>query len=129
MENTFNPELTFTFITLIVALAVSVYFYYCYNRTYNRYKKNIKELIKVKEELIETKTELIRKVDTVRGLDIENKFLGATCAKSNKILSKKIQNLASLYYEIQSIERRISIKDLEAFKQRCAEIYSETETA
>ena len=97
---------------------------------------NAKELIKVKEELIETKTELIRKIEmcqelhtTIRDLNGVKEVLTDMHTRTRGLLRQDRKKLIILHNDIQSIGRRISIKDLEAFKQKCAEIYGETPTA
>ena len=120
-------------ITAIVTLVLSTYYSFSANKKGNLYIKNLRELIRVKEELVETKTELIRKTEMCQGFIIENKYLAATCAKLNKTHSETALALfeeqikkVNVMGAIAAIGRRISIKDLEAFKQRCAEIYNET---
>ena len=120
-------------ITTIASLLLSTYFYFSSDKKMALYLKNLKELIKVKEELVETKTELMRKMEMCQGLIIENKYFAATCAKLNKTHSETALALfeeqikkVNVMGAIAAIGRRISIKDLEAFKQRCAEIYNET---
>ena len=128
MENeTFR--LTLALITVALTAVIAIYLFFSANKTHKKYISNLKELIKVKENLIETKTELIRKVEMIKQIILENKFLKTEWEKSDFLLSKEQIKLMNLHDDIQSIERRISIKDLEAFKQRCAEIYSDTETA
>ena len=125
MENeTFR--LTLALITVVLTAVIAIYLFFSANKTHKKYISNLKELVKVKENLIETKTELIRKVEMCQELSMKNKFLIDCHASKSKSQIEAMRKLVKLYNEIDSLNRRISIKDLEAFKQRCAEIYNET---
>ena len=128
MENeTFR--LTLALITVVLTAVIALYLFFSANKTHKKYMDNAKELIKVKENLIETKTELIRKVEENKELNHGKMILSNISIKTREAMCKDRKKLLILHNEIQSIGRRISIKDLEAFKQKCADIYSDTETA
>ena len=127
MENE-TLRLTLALITVVLTAVIAIYLFFSANKTHKKYISNLKELVKVKENLIETKTELIRKVEENKELNHGKMILSNISIKTREAMCKDRKKLLILHNEIQSIGRRISIKDLEAFKQRCAEIYNETET-
>ena len=128
MENeTFR--LTLALITVVLTAVIAIYLFYSANKTHKKYISNFKELVKVKENLIETKTELIRKVEMIREFGATNRFLNDKYSETASALFEEQVKKVNVMGAIAAIGRRISIKDLEAFKQKCADIYSDTETA
>ena len=127
MENE-TLRLTLALITVVLTAVIAIYLFFSANKTHKKYISNLKELVKVKENLIETKTELIRKIETNKELHCKLRERTYRSIELSIKLTEDRQKLNNVLQDIQSLERRISIKDLEAFKQRCAEIYNETET-